>query len=69
MQKPDQKVGIIFIPTLLFLLTQFVIFEFKDDNDLSISFRSEVKGGKVVQGMLQFGDQDEDKAKRYWMTY
>lgn len=44
--------------------TQFLIFELKDDGDLSFSFRSEVKGGKVVQGLVQFSGQDEDKAKK-----
>jgi hypothetical protein len=42
----------------------FLIFEFKDDNDFSLWFMSEVIDGTRVQGMLHFSPQEEDKAKK-----
>jgi hypothetical protein len=44
--------------------TQFLILDLQDEGSMATYFYSDAKGGKRVQGVLQFNNQDEEKAKK-----
>ena len=43
---------------------QFLVIDLQDDGAMATYFYSDVKEGKRVQGVLQFSNQEEEKAKK-----